>query len=428
MMIKVTERKRRRFDSDLLNEVWSAICRNPRRSLLTAFGVFWGIFMLVVMLSMGEGIKGGMLDQLDSIPQNMTICWPGATTMPYAGFRKGRSWSMKTDDIDELKSKVPEIKAFLPLAWGSMANVSNADKTGSYQIKGVPGNYLDYFPVKIVEGRYIDEMDVVECRKVVVLGQKIVNEIFRGRAPLGQYIKVGGISYQVIGVSVQINNNISFGTREDENVIMPYTLVQRVFNKGRNIDILTLIGEDGIPIENLEKKIGGIMRTRHQIAPQDKGALRFINIDKYLQVYQKLGLGISLLIWLVGIGTLLSGAVGVSNIIMVTIKERTREIGIRRAIGAKPSDIVRQVIGESLILTLLAGIGGLIAGVGLMAILGDDVTLGIGENAMKLKNALLEFETAIKAMAVLVLTGLAAGWLPARRALKIKAIDAIREE
>lgn len=418
------------IDSDMLSEVWAVIARNRRRSLLTAFGVFWGVFMLVVMLSMGKGISGGVFGSIEIIPSNMTLCWTNNTTIPYQGFRKGRWWMMKEDDMLELKAKIPEIETFSPVVtlWGKSVTVANGDKSGTYSIRGVDPSYSVAFPLTIVEGRYFNEADVVQCRKVIVLGEEIVNEIFYGKAPIGQYIKCGGVSYQVIGVVRQKVDNFTIGSKEDKTVSMPYTLAQRIYNRGTEISMLMMIAREDIPIASVEDKIGTILRARHQVSPDDKPALQFMNLDEQLKVFFLLGLGINILIWIVGVGTLLSGAIGVSNIVMITVKERTREIGVRRAIGAKPSDIVAQIMCESVIITLVAGVVGLLCGVGVMSLICNFTDISLGESGLKLVDPMLSFSTAIAALIVIVLTGVFAGILPTRRALKIKAIDAIKEE
>ena len=418
------------IDSDMLSEVWAVIARNKRRSLLTAFGVFWGVFMLVVMLSMGKGISGGIFSSIEVIPSNMTLCWTNSTTIPYEGFRKGRWWTMKEDDILELKAKIPEIETFSPVVtlWGKTVTVANGDRSGTYSVRGVDPSYSTAFPLTIVEGRYFNEADVVQCRKVIVLGEEIVNEVFYGKAPIGQYIKCGGVSYQVIGVVRQKTDNFNIGSKEDKTVSMPYTLAQRIYNRGTEISMLMMIAREDVPIASVEDKIGTILRARHQVSPDDKPALQFINLDEQLKVFVLLGLGISILIWIVGVGTLLSGAIGVSNIVMITVKERTREIGVRRAIGAKPSDIVAQIMCESIIITLVAGVVGLLCGVGVMSLVCNLGDISLGESNLKLVDPMLSFSTAVAALVVIVVTGVFAGILPTRKALKIKAIDAIKEE
>lgn len=416
------------FDADRWSEAWTSLKRNPSRSLLTAFGVFWGIFMLVVMLSAGKGIKGGIFGGLEGIPSNMSICWTSKTSIPFAGFRKGRFWEMNTDDLAEIKSKVEGIEVMAPIVMGGNVNVVNGSKTGSYLIKGISGDYFMTLPVNIVAGRPINDLDVSQCRKVTVLGQKIVDEIFYGKAPLGQYVKIGGISYMVVGIAASTSDSFNIGGREDESVTMPYTLVQRIYNMGNEVGMLMLKGKDDIPITAVEDQIATILRSRHSISPDDDSAVDFMNVDKILQTFKALGLGIDLLIWIVGLGTLLSGAVGVSNIVMITVKERTNEIGVRRAIGAKPSEIVAQIMSESLIITSLSGIIGLIVGVAVMFFVGKMSTADVGEHTIQLVDPMISLSTAVAALVILILTGLAAGLLPSSRALKIKAIDAIREE
>lgn len=420
----------RLIDTDMLSEVWAVISRNKRRSLLTAFGVFWGVFMLVVMLSMGKGICEGIFGSLDMIPRNMTICWTERTTIPYQGFRKGRWWDLKEEDIAELKAKVPEVETFAPVVsiWNKSVTVVNGDKTGEYSIRGVSASHATAFPINIVEGRYFNDSDIAQCRKVVVLGKEIVNEIFYGKAPIGQYIKCGGVNYMVIGVVSQKTDNFNIGSEEDKTVSIPYTLAQRIYNWGTSVSMIMMVGREDVPIASIEDKIGAILRSRHQVSPDDKPALRCMNLDEMLQVFRMLILGINILIWIVGVGTLLSGAIGVSNIVMITVKERTREIGVRRALGARPSDITLQIVCESVILTLVAGLCGLVCGVGLMAVICNMPDLSLGGGDMKLVDPMINFSAAVTATAVIVATGVLASLLPARKAMKVKAIDAIKEE
>lgn len=416
------------FDADRFREVWVTIASNKRRSLLTAFGVFWGVFMLVVMLSMGKGIQNGILSHIDDIPRNMSFCWTQHTTVPYAGFRKGRSWDIKEDDIRAIKTQITELKTVTPVVNGRSVSVVNGDKSGTYMISGVGGEFADIMPLKINDGRYINGLDVAERRKVVVLGQKIVDEIYKGVSPVGRYVTVGGISYQCIGVSESTGSSINIGGREEEMVRMPYTLTQQIYNMGSDVHMLAMIAGSDVPIAIVEDQIRNLLYTRHSISPEDKPAMEVMNLDQMLQIFRALVLGISILIWIVGTGTLLSGAVGVSNVIMITVKERTREIGVRRAIGAKPRDITGQIISESLVITMLSGMLGLVAGVLVMYFVGQMNQLSIGDSDFKLIDPMISFGTAAAAFAVIAVTGVLAGLMPAARAMKIKAIDAIREE
>lgn len=418
----------RLIDSDRLGEVWITISSNKRRSLLTAFGVFWGMFMLVIMLSMGRGITNGIFSGINSIPQNMCLGFSSQTTIPYAGFRKGRWWRIKESDMEAIRTQIPEIAMVTPMVQGRSVNVSYRDKSSTYRIRGVDGAYSSLMPVNILEGRYINDLDVKECRKVCVLGKRIVDEIYKGKSPVGSYVMVGGISYQCIGISESSSNNFNIGGSEDEMVTMPYTLVQRIYNLGDEIHILLMIGREDMPVKMLEEGVRNVIYSRHQISPEDTKAMEFFNLDQILQVFRALVLGLNILIWIVGLGTLFSGAIGVSNIVMITVKERTTEIGVRRAIGAKPFDIVSQIMSESLVITFVAGLAGLITGIitmGFIEKLGD---ISIGESSIKLVNPSLDFNTAIAAFVVIIIIGLLSGLMPAARAMKIKAIDAIREE
>lgn len=412
---------------ETIQEVWSTILSNRRRSLLTAFGVFWGVFLLVVMLSLGKGITNSIMGEISYIPKNMTICWTNVTSIPWQGFRKGRWWNFKSSDIDALKREIPQLELVIPQVGAGNARVVNKDKSGSYYIKGVDGDFPKMTPVDIVEGRYINNADVAQCRKVCVLGQKIVDEVFKGVSPVGGYVQVGGVSYQCIGIANRTSQNMNIGGSDEQVVTMPYTVVQRIYNRGERIDVLMIQASQDTPIEALEARVREIICSRHQVCPDDEKAIFFLNIDRQLKVFLSLCLGITALLWIVGLGTLLSGAIGVSNIVMITVKERTREIGVRRAIGATPANIIAQIMSESLVLTAVSGIIGFLCAVALMYALSSH-EISLGESGMKLIDPMIDFSTGIAALVVIVLVGLAAGILPASRALKIKAIDAIREE
>lgn len=416
------------FGTDSLQEVWSSIARNRRRSLLTAFGVFWGMFMLVVMLSMGNGITNSIMGDINFIPSNMTICWTDVTSIPWEGFRKGRKWNLKSSDIALLKKEIPELELISPqVSNGTSVKVVNRDKSKSYSVKGVDNNFAKVCPLVIIDGRYINEMDVKLCRKVCVLGQKIVDEVYGGISPVGKYVQVGGVSYQCVGVVNRTSQNMTMGGPDEKTVTLPYNLVQRLYNLGDVLGMVMIQAKPEVKIDAMEKRLREVICAAHQVCPEDTKALTFMNLDKLLQTFRSLCLGITALLWIVGLGTLFSGAIGVSNIVMITVKERTREIGVRRAIGARPLSIISQIMSESLVLTSAAGILGLMSGVLLMTFIGGK-EIHIGDSDMTLVNPMIDFSTGIAALVVIIIIGLAAGILPAVRAMKIKAIDAIREE
>ena len=419
------------FDFDGIHEIWQTITRNKTRSLLTAFGVFWGIFLLVVLSSTGNGFENGLMKQVEGVTPNTGFYFVDETGKPYKGYQKGRVWTMQMADMEAIKEAFPCIKAISPEAslWSSEdRNVVYSNRSGSYTVKGVLPEYNDIQQSKILRGRYINDTDIAARRKVCLLGKKVYETMFeKGEDPLGKMVKVNGIYFQVVGVVRSYTENVNINGTIDESVLLPFTTMQQVYALGDKIYFFAMVADDDVPISEIEEDIKHFIKERHDIAPTDDDAINSFNLSEIFNAFKGLFFGIHLLIWIVGLGTLLSGVIGVSNIMLVTVKERTREIGVRRALGAKPKDIIGQVLSESLLLTTLAGLVGLCIGVGIMAIVAMITSNMPSDNAM-FQDPNLGFGAAVAATVIVIISGLLAGVLPAWRAIQIKAIDAIREE
>jgi putative ABC transport system permease protein len=416
------------FDIDRLEEIWVTITRNKVRSFLTGFGVFWGIFMLIIMRGAGEGLQRGMYEQLKGFATNSCIMGTRPTSLPYQGFQKGRNWNIHNSDLDILINSVPEIEHLSPILWGARSpnNVSHEDNAGSYVVRGFHPNYRYIENQFLSQGRFINDIDILQKRKVCVIGVKVYEELFPKKTyPIGKYIRVNGIYYQIIGVAAGISN-ISLGGRTSEAVSIPFTTMQQINNEGDVVHMLAATSKSQSSAQQVEGKMKEILKAHNHIHPSDNQALWGFNLEEQFNMFKYLFIGIAILIWIVGSGTLIAGIVGVSNIMMVTVKERTKEIGIRRALGAKPATIISQIMSESLALTAIAGLLGLSLGVWVLY-LADIYWLQKAEN-MFLKNPVVTFGTAVVSTIILLFCGLIAGSIPAMRALQIKAIDAIREE
>ncbi|MDR1746830.1 MAG: ABC transporter permease [Tannerella sp.] len=416
------------FDLDRIQEIWLTITKNKVRSLLTGFGVFWGIFMLIIMMGAGKGLERGMLKGIEGFATNSCFMGTNQTSIPYKGFQKGRRWNFHNGDIDVLLRKIPEIDCIVPMLFGrrSTNNVVYGENYSSCNVRGLPDNYEQIEQQRMMFGRFINEFDMKESRKVCVIGTQVYEELFPMRGnPLGQEIRVNGIYYRIVGVSTGVSN-VSIGGRSDECVIIPFTTMQKITNQGDIIHLIAATAQEGNPAKTLEEKMKAALKEQNGISPDDKMALWSFNIEEQFNMFRYLFLGISIVIWIVGSGTLIAGIVGVSNILMVTIKERTKEIGIRRALGAKPRTIIGQIMMEGLLLTTIAGMLGMSFGV-LVLYLADIYWLQNAQNVF-LSDPMVSFGTAVVSTVILLIFGLVAGSLPANRALKIKAIDAIREE
>ncbi|MEI7675841.1 MAG: ABC transporter permease [Bacteroidales bacterium] len=420
------------FDLDRWQEIWITITRNKMRSVLTAFGVFWGIFMLVVMTGSGIGLENGIMEGIRGFSTNSCFFWTNVTSEPYKGFRKGRNWNMKNGDIEIIRQKIPQIKYITPMVFGgnSPKNTVYKEKSGSYYVKGFYPVYDKIDHQQIMYGRYINEIDIRLKRKVAVIGRRVYEELFqKGASPVGEMIKVNGMYYIVVGVINPITM-IGINGPMEESVILPETTMQQAYNYGDVVHLLAITAQDDYKISLIEDEIKRVLKLQHSISPNDAQAVNSANVEKQFTMFHYLFLGISILIWIVGLGTLFAGVVGVSNIMMVTVRERTKEIGVRRALGARPRAIIQQIISESLLLTLISGVLGLCAGVGVLAMV-DTILTAARTNTQEgtfFSHPQVSFGVAVSALIILVIAGVIAGLIPAWRALQIKAIDAIREE
>ncbi len=420
------------FDLDRWNEIWHALAKNKVRSLLTAFGVFWGIFMLIVMSGASNGLKNGIVEGVAKFATNSAFLWTDRTSEPYKGFKRGRYWNMDSDDLEYLKKHVPEIEYITPKnfgRWNDAANVIRGKQTGSYNIKGDYPEYVKIDPYTIVKGRWINDMDIRDKRKVCVIGEQVYETMFdAGEDPLGEYLKISGVYYQVVGV-IKPETRVNINGRSEESIFLPFTTMQQTYNLGNQVHFLAITAKPGVPVTVVEEKVKSIIKKRHSIAETDEQAIRSVNIEKQFQQISGLFLGIGILTWIVGIGTLMAGVIGVSNIMLVIVRERTKEIGVQRALGARPRTIISQIMLESVVLTTVAGYIGLSLGVGLLELVSRVIdSQNQGSNEMFFRHPEVNINIALAALAVLVVAGLFAGSIPAKRALSIKPIEALREE
>jgi putative ABC transport system permease protein len=421
------------FDIDRWIEIWVTITRNKMRSVLTCLGVFWGILMLVLLLGAGTGLKNGIYSNFEGYATNSVFFITDRTSEPYKGFKKGRYWNMRNRDVDGIRANVKGVDIVSAVIFGGRGekNVVYGQTTGSYTVKGI---YPEHFKIEtpnIVFGRTISEVDMRERRKVCVIGAKINENLFNNDNPCGKYIRVNGIYYQIVGVIDPKARGISIGGRNEETVFLPLSTMQQILNQGDVVHFLSVSIASGFIPQRVIDDVTAILKAQNEIAPTDPQAVRVINIAAEFATFNMLFTGINVLVWIVGIGTLLAGVIGISNIMMVTVKERTKEIGVRRALGAKPANIITQVMSESLLLTAMAGLIGLSLGVFIL----DAVNRVLEANASGssgggtiFTNPEVSIQVATTAAMIILFSGLFAGLIPAWRAMQIKAIDAIREE
>ena len=407
------------FDFDTLREIVDSLFRNKRRTILTGFGIFWGLFMLLFLVGGGNGLKHMLSENFEGFASNTMVMISSNTSKPYKGMKEGRYWQLTRRDVERLKVMMPELDVVAPIVsnWGQTAYYKgNSTNPG---VKGISGDYCKIEQPLIKYGRTISDADVEQERKVCVIGKRVYNDLFpEGGDPCGKFIQVGSVFLQVIGVDFS-SGNLSINGSADNSVMIPFSVAAKLYKRGQNVDLICMTGKNGIKMKPLEPRVRSIMAREHLFDPTDDQALMILNTEQIFSIVDNLFRGVNFLIWLVGIGTLLAGAVGVSNIMMVTVRERTVEIGIRRAIGAVPGDILSQIIWESVTLTLAAGSAGIVFSV---------LILNVVEMISSKPFFQINFWTAILAALLLTVLGVLAGLAPALRAMKIKPVDAMRDE
>ncbi|UBM62274.1 ABC transporter permease [Candidatus Sulfidibacterium hydrothermale] len=409
------------FDRDKWQEIFSTISKNKLRTFLTGFSVAWGIFMLIILLGSGRGLQNGVQHQFADEATNSLWIFQGLTSKPYKGTNAGRRIQFTNADYTRTKKVDPHIDHISGRFYVGNKNVSYKTWSGSYDIRAVhPGNrYIEN--TEITMGRFINPLDISHFSKVIVIGDVVRKDLFRhGISPLGKYVEVGNIPFKVIGVFKDAGGN-----GEMRKAYIPVTTAQRIFNGGNRLGMISLtVGDASLrQTKTIEKELRMQFAKAHHFSPSDQRAIRISNTLEQYEKFMNLFAGIRLFIWIIGIGTIIAGIVGVSNIMMIVVKERTKEIGIRKALGATPASIVGLILMESVVITSLAGYIGLMAGVGLLELVNKYLP-----PSDFFRHPEANLSIAISAMVLLVIAGAIAGFIPAKKAASIKPIEALRDE
>lgn len=417
------------IDIDKWQEIFHTLKHNKLRTFLTAFGVFWGIFMLVIMLGAGSGLENAVFSNMGDFARNSMFIWAQQTTMPYKGFPRNRSYHFDYDDLYALKQNISEIDIIAPTVNGGgfrQTNlVVNGIRKGNFLVYGKTAeeNLID--PVDMKYGRFLNKYDLENKRKVALIGNRVYEELFaKGEDPTNKYIRINGIYFQVIG-TYESKHSGGWGEQQNTQIFIPFSTAQQVYNYANQVDHFSIVVKPETPVKDIEPKVMAVLAKNHNLHPDDKGAFGYENVGEQFKKMNGLFLGIRGLIWMVGIGTLLAGIIGVSNIMLIIIRERTSEFGIKRAIGATPMKIITTVLSESVFLTVIAGVTGLMFGV--LIIEGVNKLLASGGGEM-FKDPQVDFKLAVTALIIIIISGLFAGLIPSKRAVSIKPIEAIRTE
>ena len=417
------------FDLDHWREIGNALAANKLRTALTAFGVFWGILMLMIMLGSGTGLENGVERGFSDNATNSVWIWSQATSMPYRGLPIGRSPQLTDDDTAAIRERVPGVGIVAPRmqlgGWRGGNNVTRGDESGAFSVNGDVPEIMRIEPVRITSGRFLNRQDVEERRKVAVIGPRVVEVLFEpDENPVGEHIRINGVYFKVVGVFKPINPD---DQQDQETIHVPQTTFQRAFNAPGRVHWFALVPQSGVPSSRIEDATLALLRQRHRVHPDDQRAFGHFNLEQEYQEVQGLFAGIRTLVWIVGLGTLAAGVIGVSNIMLVIVRERTQEIGIRRAIGATPAAVMGQIVLEAALLTSVAGYLGLLAGMALTDLAARFTPKEPTPDTMFM-NPAVDLTSAMQALLILIAAGCLAGIIPARRAVATTPVNALRSE
>ena len=417
------------FDSDTWQEIFGSISKNKTRTIITVIGVLWGIFIYIALSGAAKGLDNGFERQFENIAMNSMFIWAQQTSIPYDGFKIGRRIELKLSDIDYIKQRIPDVEFVAPRnARGVFGGVSplvvRKNKSSNYNVYGDFPDYTKIATKKIYDGgRFVNEEDIKYRRKVCVIGERTQTELFeKDEDPIGQYIKIDNIYFQVIGVHKFVPGG---GFESDGDIFIPFETFRQIYNTGETVQWFTIAAYDDADVVAVEKDVKNALKRIHRVSPEDERAFGGFNLGEIFNKIVGFSKGMTLLSLIVGIATIIAGVIGIGNILLISVKERTKELGVRRALGATPAEVRNQIILESVFLTVIAGILGII--------LGAIVLAGINSATQNMTdfpytNPTVPIPFVLGALFIMVFLGTLIGLIPAQRAVSIKPIDALREE
>lgn len=420
------------FNKDNWDEILQALTANVFRTILTAFGVFWGIFILVILLAAGKGLENGVKKGFDGIATNTMFMWSQTTSKAYKGLPKTRRYDFRNSDVMALKQAFPDLLYVSPRNqlgdFNGTNNVVRGTKTSSFTVYGDYPELIKQQPMDIIKGRFINQQDITERRKIAVIGKGVISELYgKEEEAIGTYVKINGINFMVIGVyhSKQQGGNAE---QEQKNIFIPFTTFQQSFNYGDKVGWMALTAKDETSITSLKPKILELIKSLHSVNPEDDRAVGNFDLYEQFNKVQSLFDILKIIAYFVGTLVLISGVIGISNIMLIVVKERTKEIGIRRALGATPAAIRGQILSESIFLTIISGMLGIAVATGIIALLNMALdSMPPGSNTM-FANPSVDLRVVFVALLILVGSGLLAGFIPAQTAINVKPVDALRTE
>ncbi|KLT71727.1 MULTISPECIES: ABC transporter permease [Flavobacterium] len=420
------------FKKDNWDEILQALTANVFRTVLTAFGVFWGIFILVILLAAGNGLENGVKKGFDGIATNTMFMWSQTTSKAYKGLPKTRRYDFRNSDVMALKQAFPDLLYVSPRNqlgdFNGTNNVVRGTKTSSFTVYGDYPELIKQQPMDIIKGRFVNQQDIAERRKVAVIGKGVITELYgKEEESIGSYVKINGINFMVIGVykSKQQGGNAE---QEQKNIFVPFTTFQQAFNFGDKVGWMALTARDEVSITDLKPKILELIRALHSVNPTDDRAVGNFDLYEQFKKVQSLFDILKIIAYFVGTLVLISGVIGISNIMLIVVKERTKEIGIRRALGATPAAIRGQILSESIFLTIISGMLGIAVATGIIAILNLVLDSMPPDSNTMFASPSVDLGVVFVALLILVGSGLLAGFIPAQTAINVKPVDALRAE
>ena len=419
------------FDKDTWQEIFGSIGQNKLRTVITIIGVLWGIFLYILLSGIAKGVDNGFEQRFERISSNSLFVWTQNTSIPYSGFKIDRRWNIKLNDVETLKMEIPEIKNIAPRIqkgnWGSQgASVTNGQRSGTYNIYG------DYPILKVVSqkdiydgGRFINHLDIKEERKVCVIGERTKKELFSDDInPIGKYININNIYFKVIGIHKFVDEG-GGSFADDGDIHVPFSTFKRLYNTGDIVGFLLIAGFDDVDILKVERQVKNLLKKIHSVHPDDERAIGAFNLGALFTRIKNFANGMSFISLVIGVATIIAGVIGIGNILLISVKERTKEIGIRRAIGASPNHIRKQIILESVFLTVVAGIIGIILGAFVLYVV-NIATQNLED--IPFTNATVPLNYIFAALLMMIGLGTLIGFVPAEKAISIRPIDALRDE
>lgn len=416
------------FDKNTWQEIFGSISKNKVRTVITVVGVLWGIFIYIALSGAAKGMDNGFESIFETIAKNSMFVWSQSTSMPYAGYKTGRQIQLKLGDAEMMENRIPELQYIAPRNvkgfFGSAPPViGRRNKRGSYPLFGDFPAFTKIAPKKIYDGgRFINDEDIAQARKVAVIGERTQKELFdKEENPIGGYLKIDDVYFQVVGVH-KFEQSGGFGG--DGDIFIPFTTFRKMYNTGDNVAWFSIAAYDDVDVVKVEENIKNLLKNLHQVHPDDDRAFGSFNLGEQFNKIKGFANGITFLSLVVGIATILAGVIGIGNILLISVKERTKELGVRRALGATPAEVRNQIILESVFLTMVAGVMGIILGAATLSLI-NKMTENID---FPYTNPTVPIPYVLGALAIMVVLGTLIGLIPAQRAVSIKPIDALREE